>query len=327
VITTTDPTSPQRNHKLLIIDDEPQTHALVKARLLGERIDVFSAADGTSGFDLAQRIQPDLILLDDQLLSAPDGFEVCRQLKDDPATWGIQVIFLTSPDTTGEHKARGLELGAVDYIVKPFDPAELRGRVRASLRTKALLDLLATRSMLDGLTGLWNRAYFQRRLESEMARVHRRLGPLSIILIDVDHFKSINDQHGHPFGDQVLQQVAGVLSAGCRHEDAACRWGGEEFAIIAANAGVADAAALAERLRAQVQSLGLFTATAARVVVTCSFGVAEADGCLPSDSGMANVVQSADRALYHAKRDGRNCVKIAAADCAIGGPTPGGSAG
>src|SRR6185369_4418008 len=114
-----------------------------------------------------------------------DGFEVCRRLKAQPATMNIPIVFLTGAGSTDE-KIRGLNLGAVDYVTKPFEPAELRARVRASLRTKYLLDLLTQKAMIDGLTGLWNRKYFDQRLESEIALRQRVTSPLSLIMVDVD---------------------------------------------------------------------------------------------------------------------------------------------
>ncbi len=159
-------------------------------------------------------------------------------------------MFLSGLSTTGD-KARGLDLGAVDFVGKPFDPIELRAGCAASLRNKALIDLLATRCLVDGHTGLWNRSYFQERLQAELNRVKRGGPPMSVILMDVDRFKSINDQYGHTFGDHVLKEVANMLTRHARLEDAACRFGGEEFAIIATGASLDGASVFAERCAAQ----------------------------------------------------------------------------
>src|SRR4051812_22667076 len=189
--------------KVLIIDDSKPIHALVRARLAEEPIELHSAFDGETGIATALNLLPDLILLDVDMPS-PDGFEVCRRLKDDPATMTIPVVFLTGMAST-EQKIRGLELGALDYILKPFDPAELRARVRTSLRQKYLLDLLAKKAMIDGLTGLWNRTYFDQTLAAQLALFRRAGYPCSVILTDVDNFKLINDQFGHPTGDEALR--------------------------------------------------------------------------------------------------------------------------
>ena len=184
--------------KVLMIDNAKMMHGVVKARLTADGMEFHSAFDGVEGLLLAQTIRPDVILLDVEMPS-PNGFEVCRCLKDDPTLSNIPVIFLTGVSSTDE-KVRGLNLGAIDYVTKPFDAAELQARVRASLRNKELLDLLSKKAMIDGLTGLWNRSYLNQRLKEELAYVKRHKRPLACIMLDVDHFKSINDSHGHGFG-------------------------------------------------------------------------------------------------------------------------------
>src|SRR5688500_2135270 len=216
--------------KLLVIDDSMPIHMLVRARLNDEPIEMLSAYDGESGLTMAGEQLPDLILLDVDM-PHPDGFEVCRRLKAEPRTNIIPVVFLTAASST-EEKIRGLNLGAVDYVTKPFEPAELRARVRASLRTKYLMDLLAKRAQIDGLTGLFNRAFFEHRLLAEMAQSRRVGRALACIMADVDHFKSINDQFGHPMGDEVLRAVANLFLEQCRTEDIVCRYGGEEFVVL-----------------------------------------------------------------------------------------------
>src|SRR5438552_10201412 len=199
--------------KVLIIDDSKPIHALLRARLTDEPVELHSAFDGDAGVLAACNILPDLILLDVDMPN-PDGFEVCRRLKADPATMNIPIVFLTGVSST-EQKIRGLELGALDYILKPFEPAELRARVRASLRQKYLLDLLSKKAMVDGLTGLWNRTYFDQTLAAQMALARRAGYPFSVIIADVDHFKSINDRYGHPTGDEVLRAVAQTIQINC----------------------------------------------------------------------------------------------------------------
>src|SRR5438552_5958921 len=241
--------------KVLIIDDSKPIHALLRARLTDEPVELHSAFDGDAGMIAAGNLLPDLILLDVDMPD-PDGFEVCRRLKSDPATMNIPVVFLTGVSST-EQKIRGLELGAADYVLKPFDPAELRARVRASLRHKYLLDLLSKKAMLDGLTGLWNRAYFDQMLAANLSLARRSGQPVSIILADVDHFKQVNDRFGHPMGDEALRAIAQAMQASCRMEDIVCRYGGEEFAVIAPNTPAAKAITLGERLRDMVAKLAL----------------------------------------------------------------------
>jgi len=295
-------------HSVLVVDDSTDIHELVQIGLIDEPVDLHSSFSGTEGLETARRLLPDLILLDVDM-PKPDGFEVCRNLKADPMTMGIPVIFLTGASST-EEKIRGLELGAIDYVTKPFDPAELRARVAAALRTKRLLDLLAQRAMLDGLTGLWNRAYFDQRVNGEVSLARRNGTPLSCILLDADHFKQVNDNFGHPAGDRVLQMIAQVLSDACRKEDVVCRYGGEEFAILAPGVEERRGAELAERLRQSIATARL-THRGTELQVTCSIGVADTTG-----PATASLVERADQALYHAKRAGRNRVVIAS-ECAV----------
>lgn len=295
-------------HSVLVVDDSTDIHELVQVGLLDEPVDLHSSFNGTEGLEMARRLAPDLILLDVDM-PKPDGFEVCRHLKADPMMMGIPVIFLTGASST-EEKIRGLELGAIDYVTKPFDPAELRARVAAALRTKRLLDLLAQRAMLDGMTGLWNRAYFDQRVTSEISLAKRNASPLTCILLDADHFKQINDNFGHPAGDRVLQAIAQVLTDACRKEDVVCRYGGEEFAILAPGVEERRGAEFAERLRQSIAAARL-THRGSELQVTCSLGVADLAG-----PAAASLVERADQALYRAKRSGRNRVLIAS-ECAV----------
>lgn len=289
-------------NKILVIDDSPDTHTLVKVRLGKEQVAIESAFDGASGLVKARATHPDLILLDVEMPDR-DGFSVCSDLKSDMATMDVPIIFLTGVAST-EEKIRGLELGATDYITKPFDPAELRARVRATLRTRYLVELLSQKAMLDGLTGLWNRTYLDARLSAELSAARRRGTPLACIMGDVDHFKQINDTYGHSVGDDVLRSVAAVLTKECRAEDVVCRYGGEEFAILMPTTTVQQAGDMAERLRVAIADLRL-PYRDREVSVTCSFGVGDLRGDVPP-----SVVELADEALYRAKHSGRNRVEI-----------------
>jgi two-component system cell cycle response regulator len=293
-----------RRQKVLVIDDSVLIHALVRARLEDEPVEMHFADGAVAGLAMAASIQPDLVLLDVDMPEV-DGFEACRRLKADPGTSGIPVVFLSGA-STAQQKVQGLDLGAVDYVTKPFDPAELRARVRAALRTKYLMELLAKRAMIDGLTGLWNRACFEQRLASEMSLARRSQRPLSCAMLDLDHFKKINDTHGHPFGDEVLRGVAQLIQETCRAEDVPCRYGGEEFVLLLPNTPLAGAMALAERIRAAVSEYP-FVARRARVPVTCSIGIADNFLGAPDEAaGNNSLIDLADQALYRAKHEGRN---------------------
>jgi len=284
-----------------MIDDEKLMHSVVKARLADDGLDIHSATSGQEGIAIAQQIKPDVILLDVQMAHS-DGFEVCRQLKADPLLSPIPIIFLTAITST-EDKVRGLNLGAIDYITKPFDAAELQARVRAALRTKELMDMLSTRAMIDGLTGLWNRAYFNTRLEAQIAQAQRHGHLFSCILADIDRFKLINDNHGHGFGDFVLRGIARLLNDSCRTEDVVCRFGGEEFVILAPGVNAASAALFAERVRRKIAE-SPFCRNGICITVTASFGIADAP--LTAEG----VVEQADRALYRSKSAGRDRVTV-----------------
>jgi len=302
--------NPQR---VLVIDDSEMIHKLVRARLADEPVEIHCATGADTGIALATRIDPDLILLDVEMPGC-DGFEACRRLKQDAVLSCIPVVFLTGMSTPAQ-KVQGLELGAVDYVTKPFDPAELRARVRAALRTKYLMDLLAKRAMIDGLTGLWNRACFEQRLASELSLTRRSDRPLACAMLDLDHFKRINDTHGHPFGDEVLRGVASVIQEACRAEDVPCRYGGEEFVLLLPNTALDGAMNLAERIRAAVSNTP-FTYRRERVNVTCSIGIADN---LRLEGTDTSLVDLADQALYRAKQDGRNRA-VSAVDLPV--PTP-----
>jgi diguanylate cyclase (GGDEF)-like protein len=291
--------------RVLLIDDSEEIHVQVRLMLDDETVEVSTASCGPEGIAAAKKQPPDLILLDVDM-PAPNGFDVCNSLKSDPMTLTIPIIFLTGMSSTKE-KIRGLNLGAIDYVTKPFEPAELRARVQSALRTKYLIDLLAQRAMVDGLTGLWNRTYFEKRLSAELASSARTQRVAGVIAADVDHFKKVNDTYGHPAGDKILRGVAQTMLAAIRQEDVLCRLGGEEFALITGDAADGGAAALAERLRKAIAQ-ARFVHQGAQISVTCSFGVAQSGG----DHGVnPNIAEQADAALYMAKRMGRNQVKVA----------------
>lgn len=287
---------------VLIIDDSQDVHRLLKARLRAEDIEFVSATTGEEGVALAKERLPLLALLD---LDMPgmDGFEVLRALKDDPTTVQIPVIILSGLQSA-QDKVTAFDLGAVDYVTKPFDMAELRVRVRSALRLNQLLRMLAQRAQIDGLTGLWNRAYFDARWAEEFARATRHGRAASIAMIDVDHFKSINDGFGHPAGDAVLQGVAKLLHRELRQSDIACRYGGEEFVIILADTSAAAATAMCDRIRNAIADVAWPRHPERKV--TASFGVAGCEG-VPKVTA-EKWIEIADQNLYTAKRSGRNRV-------------------
>ena len=300
-MSTDEPTRP----RVLAIDDSDLVHRLLRARLRHERIDLHAVHTGEDGLKAAREIAPDLILLDIDLEDV-DGFEVLAQLKADPSTHDIAVIFVSASNETMD-RVRGLDLGAVDFVGKPFDVTELRARVRSALRMQRLLRMLSQRAQIDGLTGLWNRAYLDDRLRKEVAGALRHGTPMSLILCDLDRFKSLNDTHGHPFGDEVLERAAGILASG-RGQDVACRYGGEEFAVIVPAARGDEAAEVAERHRARIEEVSWSDRPGVRI--SASFGVADL-GCMDGEPTPEKLIAAADAALYAAKTGGRNRVVLA----------------
>jgi len=294
-----------RKPRLLAIDDSTMIHRLLKARLKGERLEIHCATGGRQGLEAARTLLPEVILLD-ILMDDLDGFQVLSALKNDVLTHDIPVIII-SGQTETEVKIRGLEMGAIDFVTKPFDVGELLARVRSALRIRLLIQLLAQRAQIDGLTGLWNRAYFDQRLLDEISLAQRHGTPLSLIMCDLDRFKLLNDTYGHPFGDQVLEQFAHML-AESRTGDIACRYGGEEFALILPQTTAEDALIVAQRIRDRIR-VHRFSEVR-ELSVTASFGVTDLRRCL--EISPKAMVTLADDALYAAKQRGRDRVEVAA---------------
>ena len=294
--------------KVLIIDDSPEALAVAKARLAKEEnITVLCADGGRRGLEMLKAEKPDLILLD---VDMPDisGFDLCRMIKSDLELCTTPIIFLSGSGGP-EDRVRGLDLGAVDYISKPFDAFELRARVRAALRTKHFQDLLIEYAQIDPLTSLPNRRALHERLAQEWDRLMRHGGRLSFIMVDLDHFKRVNDTYGHSIGDRILQEAAKVLQGQCRKVDLPARYGGEEFAIVVPEVTALEAANLAERCRSGMENVAVKVG-AETIKITASFGVSDSNGVGSSDA----LIELADRALFQAKDAGRNNVRVVAAD-------------
>ncbi len=290
---------------VLVIDDSVDVHRLLRARLKHEDLQLVAASTGAEGLSMAMTIEPAIILLD---LDMPeiDGFEVLRRLKNTSQTVNIPVIVLSGLHGA-QDKVAAFDLGAVDYITKPFNLTELRVRVRAALRLYQLVQMLAQRAQIDGLTGLWNRVHFDNRWADEVSGAGRHSRKLSLALIDLDHFKSINDSFGHPAGDAVLQGIARTLQRECRQEDIACRYGGEEFALIMPDTDTEQATIVCDRVLSAIAAIEWPRHPDRQV--TASIGLAGASmspGLTPEQW-----LELADKVLYAAKNSGRNrmCVR------------------
>ena len=293
---------------LLIVDDEP-TNIQALGHLLKDDYRIRVANNGEKALALAAEgapERPDLILLDIQMPGI-DGYEVCRRLKEDPHTSDIAIIFVTALDDARDEE-HGLNLGAVDYIARPFNPAIVRARVNTHVKLKRRTDLLEQYAMLDGLTGIHNRRYFDEHLDRETRRSQRAGEPLSLIMLDIDHFKGFNDHYGHGAGDRCLQKVAETLARTLnRPGDTLCRYGGEEFVALLPGAPTSGALEVAERLRSAVEERALaHEHSSAGPVVTVSLGAATFDPAGEPGADMESLLARADAALYRAKNAGRN---------------------
>jgi len=288
--------------RVLVIDDDRAVHRATK-RLLARTVEeVISTADPVEGIQLASQTTPDLILLDINMPTM-DGLKVCRHLRDLSATRDIPVLFLTI-DRDVRHLEKALDCGGTDYILKPFNELELLARVRAALRTKRMIDLLKVQARIDALTGLKNRASLDDALEAATS-AHSRMGqPITLLMIDIDHFKRINDSYGHGIGDEVLRQVGSAIRVACRPYDTACRFGGDEFAVVFSDTQGFDAEQAAARMLAGICGI-VVDAGSDAVQVTLSAGMASSEdieGPVTADA----ILKSADAALYRAKHEGRN---------------------
>lgn len=296
------PDARSRVPRILAVDDSELMHRLLRTRLQLEQVEIHCALTGEQGLRMAAELQPEVMLLDIDL-EGIDGFEVLQRLKEDPRTRDIAVIFISASCETMD-RVRCLDLGAVDFIPKPFEMAELKARVRSAIRVQQLLRMLSQRAQLDGLTALWNRAYFDQRLAAEFGESRRHNRPLSLVLCDIDHFKNVNDRFGHPFGDEVLALFSTILTGG-RASDIPCRYGGEEFGVILPATMIGEAIEVAERFRRAFEEHQWRRHP--ELVLTASFGVADLTS-MPISTTPAELLALADAALYAAKRGGRNRV-------------------
>jgi diguanylate cyclase (GGDEF)-like protein len=268
--------------------------------------------DGDQAWAALQRPDAPEIAILDWLMPGMTGPEICIKLRAREQEHYIYVILLTAL-TELSALVEGLESGADDFIVKPFRTPELYARLRAGQRIldlqrelldkQAEIEIIATR---DFLTGLWNRRAILERLDAELTRAAREAAPLGVIMLDLDHFKRINDEYGHAEGDRVLQETAKRLSAALRSYDYLGRYGGEEFVVFTPNCNTEQTLAIAERLRASLSD-SLMKVSAGSIQITGSFGVSSAIAGANHD--MKLLLAAADRALYRAKNLGRNRVE------------------
>jgi two-component system, cell cycle response regulator len=294
--------------KVLIADDSATSRAMLRSALTRWGYDVVMAENGKEALDILSTDDPPPMAVLDWVMPELTGPEVCRRVREtlrEPYTY---ILLLTSKNTKGE-TAEGLEAGADDYVVKPFDQLELQFRLRAGQRIIDLqLNLMQAREELreraskDVLTMLPNRSAIAQTLENEISRCHRDHRTVGIILLDLDHFKKVNDTLGHFAGDAVLRETALRLRSNMRPYDQVGRYGGEEFLVVLPNCDLDQAANQAERMRQRLHATGMLV-DGSELQVSASFGVTISDG---SERSPDVFVRVADEALYRAKANGRN---------------------
>ncbi|WP_323796476.1 diguanylate cyclase [Nisaea sp.] len=295
---------------ILVVDDAPE-NVMLLSLILKDLGTVSSALSGREAIDKALENPPDLILLDIQMPEL-DGYDVIKALKNDPRTENVPVIFVTGLSDDGDEE-KGLKLGAIDYITKPYKPTVVTARVRNhlrlreyALRLEQLNEELERLATTDALTSAFNRRYFMSKLEDEVERARRYKHPSSLLMIDVDHFKRINDSFGHDVGDTVLIQLVKLLEGQVRQLDTVARIGGEEFAVLLPETGKKEAMVSAERLLGVVRAASI-EAGGNKLQFTISIGCTEFGADCPK---VEAILKAADLALYEAKESGRDRVVV-----------------
>ncbi len=313
--------------QILVVDDELEHLNAICDVLQGGPFGVLRTSRPDRAFDIAVESAPDLIITDWDMPGLT-GIELIRKLKAHEATRDIPVIMCTGKMTSVESLETALDAGAVDYVRKPVEPIELRARTRSMLQLSASyrrikaneIELARQNELLvrqkhdlhiaaitDHLTGIYNRAFLTDHLDREFANSRRHGHPFTCLLIDIDHFKAINDQHGHLLGDVVIRHTAQVLAANIRKGDFLARFGGEEFVVLLTNTTAREGAVLAETLRAAVDR-AVHRHGGLTLQVTVSIGIA--DTVYDEAMSETELLGHADEALYAAKRRGRNRVTI-----------------
>jgi two-component system chemotaxis response regulator CheY len=298
--------------KILIAEDELLFRRMVKKYLLDAGYDVVEAEDGLSAWELFQR-DPFQMVITDWLMPGMNGPELIQKIRSSGKKNYTYIIMLTAMDDK-DNVVLGLESGADEYLTKPFNSRELVARVASGMRILKLEEQLMQAhqqmeilAMHDGLTGLLNRRAIQEYAESEFNMTRRKERALSVILLDIDYFKKVNDQFGHKEGDHALQQAAKVLKDGLRSYDRVGRWGGEEFILVLPDTRLKDAALVAERLRSRMAETSIPLENGESFSIHISLGVS----CnLGWDSSLSELIDAADQALYKAKETGRNRVCV-----------------
>jgi two-component system, cell cycle response regulator len=287
--------------RVLVVDDTPFNVKLLTAFLEYENYAVSTAADGFEALAKIEAEQPDIVLLDVLMPPGIDGFETCRRIRADPATAHIPVVMVTALQDV-DQLVRGFEAGADDFLTIPVNRLALMARVRSQLRQKRYYESILEQSMIDPLTGAFNSRYLDAHVPRLIARCRAAHKPIAVLMIDIDHFKRINDEHGHAAGNHVLKEIVYRITSALRPSDLVARMGGEEFAVVMPETDLDAGHRIAERLRSRIAGRPV-----EKLAVTVSIGAAVIQPDTEEEV-LDAALRRADEALYEAKRAGRNRV-------------------
>jgi len=289
--------------KVLIADDDRLSARMLEASLKKSGYDVTVVSDGGQALQILKSDERPQMAILDWMMPVMDGPEVCRQVRNSGGPYTYLLLLTGNSDPSAV--VTGMDAGADDYIRKPFDPAELQARLRSGKRIVELEEKLRRQATLDALTGVLNRGAIMDRLSREIERALREQHPLCLAMIDLDHFKSVNDTYGHSAGDAVLCQAARHMGSVLRPYDSVGRYGGEEFIVVFPRCDEVIALGVAERIRGAIAQPIAIDSHA--LSVTASIGVARVVHSKTADT----IIRAADHALLRAKQEGRNRVEFA----------------
>lgn len=284
---------------ILIVDDNQENLRVLRKVLKLREYKVNLASSAEMAYQSIENSIPNLIMLDINMPNI-NGYEACETLKKKYNLIDVPIIFI-SANTDTLAKVKAFESGGVDYVSKPFAELEVLARVKVHLDLQEAKNKLKEQAMTDSLTGVFNRRYMLEKLKNIVSLAKRHEFPVSIIMSDVDRFKSINDNYGHQIGDEVLINLAKVIKENLRESDVLSRWGGEEFLVMLPHTNLDGAKIVGEKIREMIQGCSWSEST---LKVTVSSGVSEY-----SSESIDQFINRADALLYEAKKSGRNCLK------------------
>lgn len=291
--------------KILLVEDTPSILRALEIQLEKVGYSYLSAHNGKDALEILKTEENIGLIISDWVMPIMDGYELLKEVKKEEKYQNVPFLMLTVKES-GEDATNALEAGAIDYVRKPYKPAELVARIGNLLKNWKISETLKKEATHDGLTGIYNHKYFKDCFKAEVNRVKRYGGDLSLILFDIDHFKNFNDQHGHQIGDFILSHLSKFVLRNIRSVDLLCRYGGEEFALILPSTNIEGAEILAGRLQNKIEQ-AIFESNNVEFEITCSFGVT----CWSNQKDtVESLIKEVDEALYQSKNEGRNRVSI-----------------